>query len=180
MTRIYSIGHSNLSSEQLLHTLEQAEVKMLVDVRARPRTRHNPQFDQLNLRAAAERQGMVYQWQGQALGGMRSVQENSPHIALRETGLRSYADYMHSDNFACALQALQAMAAQHVLAIMCAERQPLQCHRSLIADALTLQGYEVVHLFGDGGVQVHELRPELRCESATLVYDRNHSLSLDL
>lgn len=99
------------------------------------------------------------------------------HLALDE-GLRGFADHMDTDAFQKGAAQLQHLAARGVCAMLCAERDPTHCHRSLIADYLTLQGLGVVHLIAPGESREHVLSPAARRESAALVYDRRLADSL--
>lgn len=176
---LYAIGHGNRKIEELITLLKEAGVDTLVDVRAQPRSRHNPQFNDDALRLACENAGIVYHWAGRQLGGMRATRPDSPHRALEE-GLRGFADHMDTDVFQKGASQLQQLAARGVCAMLCAERDPAHCHRSLIADYLTLQGARVVHLIAPGETREHVLSPALRRESAALVYDRQVSGRLGL
>lgn len=176
---IYTIGHSNRSLDDFITLLRSVAVQGLVDIRARPRSHHNPQFDTANLRTAMARQGMDYYWLGRQLGGLRKSSSESVHLALPE-GLRSFADYMQGNDFKLALQQLLKLVDGRTIAIMCAESEPMHCHRSLIADALCLMGYEVVHILSMGELIGHSLRTEARMESGNLIYDRNQNLMLDI
>ena len=72
------------------------------------------------------------------LGGRRkTIREDSPHIALRNSSFRNYADYMLTDQFQNAAEALVKMAEQSPTAYMCAERVYFHCHRMLVSDWLT-------------------------------------------
>ncbi len=168
---LYTVGHGNRKIEELVSLLKEARVDTLVDVRAQPRSRHNPQFNDEALRLACEHAGIVYHWAGRQLGGMRAPRPDSPHRALEEDR-RGFADHMDTEAFRKGAFQLQQLAANGVCAMLCAERDPAQCHRSLIADYLTLQGARVVHLIGPGEMHEHALSPEVRRESAALVYDR--------
>ena len=152
--------------------LKQNNIATLVDVRALPQSKHNPQFNEDSLRMACETDGIIYHWAGRQLGGMREAQADSPNIAL-EGSMRGYADYMQTAEFEQAVSQLLDLAGRGNMAIMCAERDPMQCHRSLISDYLLLQGAEVMHLINADTLQPHVLRPEARRESAALIYDRN-------
>lgn len=180
MTTLYTVGHSQRSLDALVALLRAAGVATLVDVRRRPQSTRHPHFDEDSLRAAAAAAGMQYHWAGRQLGGQRAPLAGSPHRALPDDGLRGYADYMDQDAFAKAAVQLVGLAARAPTAILCAEREPLHCHRSLIADYLTLQGVEVIHLLDAGTSRPHALRPEARRESARLVYDRHTSGELSL
>ncbi|MEW6331897.1 MAG: DUF488 domain-containing protein [Pseudomonadota bacterium] len=176
---LYTVGHGTRRIEELIALLQEAGVDTLVDVRAQPRSRHNPQFNDDALRLACENAGIVYHWAGKQLGGMRDPRPDSPHLALDE-GLRGFADHMDTDAFQKGAAQLQNLAGRGTCAMMCAERDPARCHRSLIADYLTLQGLRVMHLIAPGETREHMLSPEARRESAALVYDRLVSGELGL
>ena len=180
MTRtLYTIGHGTRRIGELIALLQEAGVVTLVDVRAQPRSRHNPQFNDDALRLACENADIVYHWAGRQLGGMRAPRPDSPHRALDE-GLRGFADHMDTDAFQKGAAQLQNLATRDSCAILCAERDPARCHRSLIADYLTLQGWRVLHLLTPGETREHLLSPAARRESAALVYDRQVSGELGL
>ena len=148
-----------------------AGVDTLVDVRAQPRSQHNPQFNLEALRTSCEHARIVYHWAGRQLGGGRSHRPDSPHVALEEAR-RGFADYMDTDAFLQGVAQLQHLAALGVCAILCSEHEPVRCHRALMADYLILHGARVVHLLAPGETQEHMLSSEARRESGTLVYDR--------
>lgn len=177
---LYTIGHSNRSLDDLIALLCSTAVQILVDVRVQPQSSRYPQFGQERLRDALTGAGIEYHWAGRQLGGHRQARAASPHTALQEDGLRGYADYMDSDPFKKAAVQLIGLAGRAPCAILCAEREPMHCHRSLIADYLTLQGVEVWHLIGPGDTRMHQLRPEVRRESVQLVYDRHTTAELPL
>ncbi|MGA7800823.1 MAG: DUF488 domain-containing protein [Gammaproteobacteria bacterium] len=176
---LYTVGHGDRPLPGLVELLTAAGVGSLVDVRTQPQSGRHPQFAEPSLRAACEHNGMVYHWAGRQLGGRRPVRRDSPHIMLGE-GLRGFADYMQTDAFQRAAAQLMSMAARSATAILCAEREPAECHRSLIADYLTLQGLHVVHLIDLGRTRDHQLRAEARRESAALIYDRHRTGDLAL
>lgn len=176
---LYTVGHGTRKLEELIVLLRDADVNTLVDVRAQPRSQHNPQFNDDSLRAACGRAGVVYHWAGRQLGGLRAPRPDSPHVALEE-GRRGFADHMDTEAFRKGAAQLQNLAARGTCTILCAERDPARCHRALIADYLTLRGMRVVHLIAPGESREHLLSPEARRESASLVYDRQTTGRLDL
>lgn len=177
---LYTVGHSNHSLDAFIDVLRTAGIQTLVDVRQQPQSARHPQFGQDTLRAALAAEDIVYHWAGRQLGGHRPPRAESVHSALADDGLRGYADYMDGDAFKKGIVQLLNLAGRAPTVIMCAERDPLHCHRSLIADYLTLQGMVVMHLLGDGQQQPHQLRPEVRRESQRLVYDRFATAELPL
>jgi uncharacterized protein (DUF488 family) len=180
MTTLYTVGHSNRPLESFVGILQAAGVDTLVDVRQQPQSARHPQFGEELLRDALDRVDIQYHWAGRPLGGHRPARPNSPHRALSDSGLRGYADYMDGDAFKKGVVQLLTLASRSPTAIMCAEREPLHCHRSLIADYLTLTGVEVIHLLDVGQSGCHQLRPEVRRESQTLIYDRFATAELPL
>jgi len=154
---IYTVGHSTRPQQELIAILKAAGVELLVDVRRFPGSRRHPQFGKEALRAGLAREGIAYRHEPD-LGGRRDPRPDSPNTAWRVAAFRGYADHMASPEFRRALDRL--VAEPHVpTAVMCAEAQPSQCHRQLIADALVARGLEVVHLLAPGQRQVHVLSP---------------------
>jgi len=177
---IFTIGHSDRSLTEFLALLKDAGISCVVDVRAQPASTRHPQFDMESLRATLAETGVVYHWAGRHLGGLRTGQADSPHTALPAGGLRAFADHMETEAFARAIAQLLGLARHTPTAILCAERLPENCHRSLIADYLTLQGISVVHLINGNEQRTHQLDPRARRESASLVYDRGTTGNLGL
>ncbi len=179
-TTLYTVGHSNRSLEDFVALLQSADIETLVDVRAYPQSRRHPQFARETLSACVAQAGISYRWMGKALGGRRSVNKESPHTALDAEGFRAYADHMDGEAFQHALSDLLTLAQQARLTIMCAERLPEHCHRSFIADYLTLSGLHVVHLVDRHERRNHHLNPLARVVAGRLIYDLNTQESLDL
>ena len=176
---LYTVGHGNRPMDEFIPLLLERAIETLVDVRAQPHSSRFPHFTMDALREAMEEFGIVYHWAGRQLGGRRSAQPDSRHGALDEE-LRGYADYMETDRFQKSAAQLVNLAARSPTAMLCAERSPGRCHRRLIADYLTLQGVEVIHLIEGNDARVHSLSPEARRESAQLIYDRHVNAELDL
>ncbi len=176
---LFTIGHGNRPPEELMTMLSAAGVTTLVDVRAKPQSTRHPQFNEDALRETCSQASIVYHWAGRHLGGRRPLRAGSQHIALDE-GRRGFADHMGSEIFKKAVAQLLSLATQAPTAMLCAERDPGQCHRELIADYLLLQGMRVVHLLAPGESREHLLSPQARRESAALVYDRQATGALDL
>lgn len=176
---LWSIGHGNRSLAELIAMLGQVAIATLVDVRAQPHSARHPQFNEESLREACGQANIVYHWAGRHLGGRREVRFDSPHIALDEER-RGFADHMGTELFKKAIGQFLGLAARAPSAMLCAERDPDHCHRALIADYLTLQGIQVVHLIEPGEQREHLLSAQVRRESVALVYDRQVTVELDL
>lgn len=179
MPTLYTVGHSNRSIDALLGLLADAKIATLVDVRALPRSRRHPQFNQDALEKALAAARIRYAWRGKALGGFREPRPGSRHLALREPAFRGFADHMETAPFDGALGEVLALAEGGRVAVMCAERDPAQCHRRLIADAALARGARVVHLIELGEQCEAQLAPEARLEGRTLVYDGRQPRLID-
>jgi uncharacterized protein (DUF488 family) len=155
---LYTIGHSTRPIEELIGLLEDAGVELLVDVRTVPGSRRNPQFGRDALAAALSARGIEYRHEP-ALGGFRKPAADSPNGGWEIEAFRGYADYMATPAFAEALARLQELARERCTCIMCAEAQWWRCHRRLIADALTVRGWRVLHLGLRAQPIEHELTP---------------------
>ena len=112
------------------------------------------------------------------LGGLRKPKPDSINTGWRNVSFRGYADYMQTDEFWTAIDRLIDLARQRRLAIMCAEAVPWRCHRSLVADALTVRGVEVKHITGAGERSPHRLTPFARVEGGRISYPAPDTLGL--
>ncbi|MCG6953476.1 MAG: DUF488 domain-containing protein [Betaproteobacteria bacterium] len=170
MATVYSIGHGSRDLGSFVALLKAARIERLIDVRAVPRSRRHPQFGYGPLGAHLAAEGMVYDWQGRALGGLRRAGDANRHGGLAEPAFRAYAEHMESADFAAAAGALAQAAQAARVCMMCAERDPAQCHRALIADWLLAHGHRVVHLLDGAVLREHLLHPSVRLESGRLHY----------
>jgi uncharacterized protein (DUF488 family) len=168
-TTLLTVGHSNRPLEDFLQTLQAHGVKLLVDVRSVPRSRHNPQFNGDTLPASLRRAKIAYRHL-KDLGGLRHARKDSVNTGWRNASFRGFADYMQTKEFAAALEKLEGLARKKTAAIMCAEAVPWRCHRSLIADALALQGWRVEHIFSRTQRKPHEPTPFLKVRKGVLTY----------
>ena len=169
MSILYTIGHSTRTIEQFLALLKAFDVQELVDVRTVPKSRHNPQFGQDMLVPALSEAGIGYTYLKE-LGGLRHAAKDSVNCGWQNASFRGYADYMATDAFQQGLDQLKSIAEQHVTAVMCAEAVPWRCHRSLIADALTLQGWEVRDIQSKKTARLHILTPFLKVQDGKITY----------
>ncbi|MEH1129663.1 DUF488 domain-containing protein [Micromonospora sp. CPCC 206061] len=159
---MFTVGHGARPAEELVAVLRDARVGVLVDIRRYPVSRRHPQFGGEALAATVDAAGIGYEWQGGALGGRRSRRRDSRHTALHSPAFAGYADHMDTVDFRSAVDELVARAATQRLAIMCAETYWRNCHRMLVADALTLRGADVTHLVTPGRSEPHRPHQTMR------------------
>ena len=169
MHTIYTIGHSTRTTEQFLALLRAHSIEELVDVRTIPRSRHNPQFGTEELAASLQQAGIAYTHLGK-LGGLRHASKDSVNLGWQNTSFRGFADYMATPEFTSGLDELKSLAEQKTVATMCAEAVPWRCHRSLISDALTIQGWQVLHIQSRKTASPHKLTPFLKVQDGKIMY----------
>ena len=166
---IFTLGHSTLPIEQFTAVLESYGIKRLVDIRTIPRSRHNPQFNDAALADSLKARNLEYVHL-KPLGGLRRSRKGSPNTGWRNEGFRGFADYMQTEEFQDALAALIGMSREKRTAIMCAEAVPWRCHRSLVADALSVRGGPVVEILSESSWRMHQLTPFARVEGTDITY----------
>jgi uncharacterized protein (DUF488 family) len=166
---VMTIGHSTRTWRDFLEILRAHSIKRVVDVRSIPRSRHNPQFNRetLSRKLRAARIGYVHL---RKLGGLRHARRDSPNMGWRNASFRGFADYMQTSEFEAGLLRLMKLAGQKKCAIMCAESVPWRCHRSLIADALTVRGIQVDDIMSMNRSRVHSLTPFSRVQGLRITY----------
>lgn len=158
---IFTIGHSNRPLQVFVALLRQVNVQMVVDVRAYPRSRANPQYNRDLLPQSLEEAAIGYEHLA-ALGGRRHARQDgrpSPNALWRHPAFRSYADYAGTAQFRSGLEALVALSKSHSCAFMCSEALWWRCHRRIVADYLLVRGIRVLHIMGEGKVVAAELTP---------------------
>jgi uncharacterized protein (DUF488 family) len=153
---VYTIGHSTSKLDQIVRLLQQHSIQLLLDVRSRPRSRWAPWFNQQNLATAIPGIGVEYRWAGDHLGGLPddpAYYKPNPQ-RKRKTDPPRVVDYdkvARQKWFQKAIDDLLEVASRQTTAIMCAEENPHQCHRSqLIGHALVKRGVDVRHIRKNG------------------------------
>ncbi len=170
MTLLYTIGHSNRSFDEFAGILIAHGVKQVADVRTIPRSRHNPQFNAEALERDLAERSIGYR-HFPDLGGLRKPRADSPNTYWRNASFRGYADYMATDRFRQAIDALVEYGSAAPTAIMCAEAVWWRCHRSLIADFLVaLRGVAVHHLVSAAAPSPHEVSGAAQVSGGRIVY----------
>jgi uncharacterized protein (DUF488 family) len=166
---IFTLGHSTLPIERFVAVLQTYGIERLADIRTIPRSRHNPQFNDTALASSLAPQHVEYV-HIKALGGLRRARKDSLNTGWRNESFRGFADYMQTPEFQHALEGLMHMSQQKRVAIMCAEAVPWRCHRSLVADALSVRAVPVVEILSDNSYRMHTLTPFARVEGGRITY----------
>jgi uncharacterized protein (DUF488 family) len=166
---IFTVGHSTLQLEEFIALLDTYGIETLADIRTMPRSRHNPQFNGDTL-GTALRPSKINYVPLRALGGLRHARKDSPNGGWRNTSFRGYADYMQTEEFRRGLEKLIALSRKKRTATMCAEAVPWRCHRSLVADALSVRNIPVVEILSANSYRDHKLTAFAHVQGTSISY----------
>ncbi len=151
-TKLFTVGHSNLEFDQFVGLLSNLQVQLLADVRTAPHSARFPQFSQPVLQRMLEAKGIGYLFLGEELGG----RPDDPD-AYRRDGVVDYRARRKSYAFGAGLERLLAELERRRIALMCAEEDPLECHRFLmICPELVRADIRPLHVRGDGRIETQE------------------------
>ena len=147
---LYTIGHSTHSLERFVALLRQHGITALCDVRSMPYSRMNPQFNRENLRRSLQENEIAYVFLGKELGG----RSEDPSCYVR--GKVQYDCLARSTLFQKGLDRVRSGMRDFRLALMCAEKDPLECHRTiLVARHLDALQIAIEHIMEDGSIESH-------------------------
>ena len=149
---VLTIGHSTHILEAFLALLQRHRVTAVADVRSAPYSRFNPQFNREPMAASLAAHGIEYVFLGLELGG------RSGDPSCYDKGRIRYDRLGATRSFQRGLDRVVRGAASHRMALLCAEKEPLECHRALlVAPALAARGVAVGHVLADGRLEMHDV-----------------------
>ena len=151
VTTVYTVGHSNHPSEKFIDLLITNGITAIADVRSTPFSRRNPQFNRDELATALKKHAIEYVFLGKELG----ARSNDP--SCYANGKVQYGRLAETSLFKAGIERVLQGAKKYRVALMCAEKEPLDCHRTLLVSrALTAQGAIIMHLMADASIEPHE------------------------
>ena len=149
---VYTIGHSNHPIERFVDLLRGAGITAVADVRSTPHSRRWPQFGRARLERSLAEADIAYVYLGAELGG----RPGDP--SLLSDGKPDYGRMAATPAFAAGLDRVVDGVRRYRIALMCAEREPLECHRFLLVSPHLLQrGVAVRHILADGTIEPNEI-----------------------
>jgi uncharacterized protein (DUF488 family) len=149
---IHTVGHSNHPIERFLALLQPHGITAVADVRSTPYSRFNPQYRRERLQTALAEVGIQYVFLGEELGA-----RSQDPACYDPDGRVSYTRLAKTQLFRKGIERLKTGMAEHRISLMCAEREPLECHRTiLVSRELVRDGVAVKHILGDGSLETHE------------------------
>jgi uncharacterized protein (DUF488 family) len=146
---IYTVGHSNHPFDKFLSLLNTNGITAIADVRSQPFSRRFPQFNKERLSASLREHGIAYVFLGKELGA-RSTDES-----CYEHGQVQYQRLAATSLFKQGVERVLTGAGKFRVALMCAEKEPLDCHRTLLVSrALEERNASIAHILADGSVEM--------------------------
>jgi len=148
MSELFTIGHSNHSAENFIELLLRHDITVVGDVRSQPYSKFNPQFNRENIQKDLKQRGIGYVFLGRELG------PRSDDPACYTEGKVQYHLLAAADIFQQGLKRLLRGVQSHRIAMMCAEKDPIMCHRMiLVCRHLRKEVAEIKHIMEDGGIE---------------------------
>ena len=138
---IYTIGHSNMTSESFIEVLESFKISTVVDVRSLPYSRFVSHFNRENIREKLVENGVRYIFLGDYIGGKPADKK------YYESGEVNYTRVAQSDRYSKGINRIIELDTENDIVLMCSEEDPYRCHRhNLITQTLVKNGLEVIHI----------------------------------
>lgn len=145
---IFTVGHSTHAIKAFITLLKQHDITVICDVRSKPYSRVNPQFNREDLKRSLRESGIAYVFLGKELGA------RSEDPSCYEDGRVQYDRLAQTELFSQGINRVQEGMKKYRVALMCAEKDPVECHRTiLVARHLEALGLTVQHINGNGRLE---------------------------
>jgi len=146
---LYTIGHSNHTIENFISLLQRYGITAVADVRSAPYSRYCPQFNKDALAAALQAAGIAYMFLGKELGARPN------DSSCYEGGCVDFQRLAKREEFKRGLECLLADTSRYRIALMCAEKDPLRCHRAILVAKYLKQDLCIKHILANGNIEDH-------------------------
>ena len=148
---VFTVGHSNHPPEVFVNLLVRHGIDEIIDVRSAPYSRYSPQFNYEGIQRMLGDIGIGYAYLGGELGG-----RPADRACYDADGRVRYDRVAATDTFDDALRQVARVAEESRIALLCTEKEPLECHRTLLVScALHERGVSIAHILADGGLEDH-------------------------
>lgn len=146
--KIYSIGYATYTIESFINTLKKFNITAIVDVRSQPYSQFKPEFNRETLKQTLKKSGIEYAFLGNKLGARIKAPE------CYKNGQVDYHLVAKHPLFQEGLWHIKNGMQKHIIALMCAEKDPINCHRMiLICRSLKKLGHTIYHVLDTDKVE---------------------------
>jgi uncharacterized protein (DUF488 family) len=146
---LFTVGHSNHECEKLLDLLARHQISAVADVRSQPYSQYTPQFNRETLEAALARRRIKYVFMGRELGARRDERECYVAGQARYDRIRTLPAFLEG------LERLRRGIKTQRIALLCSEKDPLQCHRTILICRQLRAEMAIEHILDDGTIEPH-------------------------
>lgn len=146
---LFTVGHSNHTLDNFLALLKRHDVTAVADVRSHPYSARLSQFNREELSAALEAARIKYVFLGKELGARRDEQQSY------DGDRACYERIAELDSFRAGLDRLRKGAREFRVALLCAEKEPLDCHRTVLVGRHLRSEFDIRHILADGNLEHH-------------------------
>jgi uncharacterized protein (DUF488 family) len=154
MSDLFTIGHSTHSAERFAELLRLHKIAAIGDVRSSPFSAWTPQFNRPTLEASLKAAGIHYVFLGDELGARRTERE------VYVDGIARYERIAKTPAFQAGLERVRKGARKFRLALMCAEKDPLECHRTILVCRHLRRETNIAHILEDAALESHAAAEE--------------------
>jgi len=147
MNKLYTVGHSTHSIEEFVSLLKMHGITAICDVRSQPYSKFNPQFNKENLRDELKNARIAFVFLGKELG------PRSDNPACYLNGKVQYQRLAETEQFRQGLIRIKEGMKSYRIALMCAEKDPLMCHRMILVSRYLRSDAEILHILEDGTIE---------------------------
>lgn len=147
---IFTVGHSTHTIDRFIDLLLRHKIEVVADVRSSPFSKFNPQFNRQELQDSLKGSGIRYVFLGRELGA------RSDDLACYVADKVQYDRLAKTSLFQSGLDRVVEGTNDYRIALMCAEKDPLDCHRTiLVARELLRRGLSITHILENGVSESH-------------------------
>ena len=148
---VFTVGHSTHPLDHLVDLLRLHAIDAVADVRSTPYSRMHPHFNREAIRESLKELGFAYVYLGKELGA------RSDNPSCYDNGRVNFDRLSTTELFKHGIQRVRAGSEKHRIALLCAEKEPLDCHRTLLVSRqLVRLGTPVTHIHADGHLETHD------------------------
>ena len=148
--KLFTVGHSNRSDAEFVELLRCHGVTAVADVRSQPYSQYLPHFNREPLKQLLSASDIAYVFMGDELGARRSETE------CYVDGQAKYELIAQTPAFHAGLERIRTGVSQHVVALMCAEKDPMTCHRAILVARALRSEFDIRHIVSDEELESHE------------------------
>lgn len=149
--KLYTIGHSNLNIDEFIELLHKYQITALADVRSHPYSRYLPHFNKNYLQKVCKNSHINYVFLGEELGARTKDQK------CYINGKAVYEKIAATELFKQGIKRIIKGSKNYTIALMCAEKDPITCHRAiLICQHLRQYDLEINHILSNGTIESHQ------------------------